>query len=208
MFKVAPHSLFACLLATISLFIAGLACNIPFSDSYMEDWRERRESERLMSPAGVWKGVITETEMADRGLMEWLEDGTVVSNEVNIIISADGVVTGSFVFEKVDNVSLKEETHIPPCISSNDQLFVGEASGELIENTGRIVFDVEQTIVRKYTKGCSIGPSEQTVVYKHRQHFEVEIVNENVTGIWMYGKSVSHLEDGHPIKAQFALRKE
>jgi hypothetical protein len=59
-----------------------------------------------MSPAGVWKGVITETEMADRGLMEWLEDGTVVSNEVNIIISADGVVTGSFVFKKVDNVSL------------------------------------------------------------------------------------------------------
>jgi len=41
-------------------------------------------------PAGNYKGIITDTEMATRGLVEWKVQGTVESNEIIIHVAADG----------------------------------------------------------------------------------------------------------------------
>ena len=152
---------------------------------------------------GTYVGTITETEMATGGVVAWLEDGTVGSNQVVIEVNQSGTVSGSLLYMKVDNILIADYSHVSPCISSNDQVFTGNPTGFLEETSGVIVIEIQHTIIRTLTEGCSIGPDVKTIEYAYKQHFEVEIKD----GV-MYGTSISNIEDGHPVKAQFALKRQ
>lgn len=160
------------------------------------------EAERNAIPSGSYKGKITDTEMATRGLIEWQVQGSVENNEVSINVSDDGAVTGRFLYEKLGNIVVSDDgggSHAP-CVDSNDQYFSGTASGKLTGSSGEIVFTIQQTIISKLTEGCSIGPKEKSIVKDHVQHFDIRI-----NGSEMTGTSVLSEEDGHPIKATFKL---
>ncbi len=155
-------------------------------------------------PAGTYEGLFIDTEMGTKGLVEWKVQGTVGKNEVVITVADDGTVSGQFTYEVIGNILVSDDgggSHAP-CISSNDQFFKGDASGQLTTNQGRVVFEIQQTIVSRLTEGCSVGPSEKTKVINHKQHFEVEIKDLEMIGI-----SIPSVEDGHPVKATFRLVK-
>lgn len=169
------------------------------------DNTEPDEFDRNQIPAGRYKGKVTDTEMATRGLVEWQVQGTVENNEVVINVADDGSVTGRFLYEKLGNILVSDDgggSHAP-CVDSNDQYFSGNASGKLTGSTGEIVFTIQQTIVSKLTEGCSIGPKEKSIVKDHVQHFDIRI-----NGSEMTGTSVLSEEDGHPIKATFRLVRQ
>ena len=188
------------LVVILFLLLAALACVLP---GRFDPDREREEDLRPRVTAGTYIGIITETEMADGGMFEWEQDGTVENNAVVIEINMFGKLSGSFVYMKVGNVLFADDSHVPPCISSYDQVFVGNPSGYLEEPTGVIVFDIQHTIIRTLTEGCSIGADVKTTEYSYKQHFQIEIKD----GV-LYGTSISSVEDGHPIKAKFVLDKQ
>jgi hypothetical protein len=174
-------------------------------DPSVDDESSKSEANQNQIPAGTYIGTVIDTEMATRGLVEWQVQGNVEKNEVIIHVAGDGSVTGDFFYEKIGNILLSDDgggSHAA-CIDSNDQFFVGKASGMLTGNTGRVVFAIQQTIVSRLTEGCSIGPKERTIVKDHRQLFQIEI-----NGSEMYGTSILSDVDGHPVKATFRLDKQ
>jgi hypothetical protein len=171
---------------------------VRMSDGYRSEEDENDGS----IPAGTYEGTITDTKMATRGLVEWEVQGSVESNEITIIVANDGTVSGSFIYVKTGNILFSDDSHGITCTDSNDQSFIGEATGQLTNNTGRIVFEIQHTIVSKLTDGCSTGPKEDTTVSDIRQHFEIEIIDGE-----MVGTSIPSTEDGHPVKATFRCVK-
>ena len=196
--KKSMRSLFPWLLTLTVLIIAGLACDLPLPDIDVDGSKSLGPN----IPQGTYKGVITETEMASGGLEGWKEDGTVISNEIVIDVNEFGKVIGSFLYEKVGNIMIADYSHVSPCISSNDQFFIGTADDYLDSPKGVIVFEIQHTLVRTLTEGCSIGPDVKTIENTYKQHFAIE-----VTGTTMVGTSVSS-EDGHPVKAKFVLEMQ
>jgi hypothetical protein len=161
-----------------------------------------QEPENNAIPAGTYEGKITQTELAAGGWVEWEVDGTVESNEVIIIVARDGTVTGQLSYIKTGNVLFSDDdggSHAT-CTSSNDQAYLGEASGQLTSSTGKIVFVIQQTVISKLSEGCSIGPKEETKVSEMRQHFQIEIIQGD-----LFGTSIPAIDDGHPAKASFRL---
>ncbi len=193
---------YVCYVNDRSKVIASVRMTDSSAPAEIDDNTAPDEAARNAIPSGSYKGKITDTEMATRGLMEWQVQGTVENNEVSIDVSDDGAVTGRFLYEKLGNIVVSDDgggSHAP-CVDSNDQYFSGNASGKLTGSSGEIVFTIQQTIISKLTEGCSIGPKEKSIVKDHVQHFDIRI-----NGSEMTGASVLSEEDGHPIKATFKL---
>lgn len=188
------------LVAILFLLFAALACVLPWE---ADPQRELEEDLKPRATAGTYIGTITETKMATGGLLEWEQDGTVESNQVVIEISMYGFVSGSFIYMKMGNILFADYSHLEPCISSYDQIYVGNPSGYLGEPIGEIVFNIQHTIIRTLTAGCSIGPDERTIEYTYKQHFQIEIKD----GV-LYGTSISNIDDGHYVEAKFELKRQ
>ena len=158
------------LLMIISLLIISFACNLPRSivdrdylaceesggewiiddkgarceyPSTSEIEASPNQDSKEIIPAGTFRGEFTETEMATRGLVEWEVQGTVDKNEITIVVANDGTVTGQFFYVKTGNILFSDDSHGTTCTDSNDQSFFGEAAGQLIDSTGKIVFEIQ-----------------------------------------------------------------
>ncbi|MBI9052127.1 MAG: hypothetical protein JEZ00_22115 [Anaerolineaceae bacterium] len=149
---------------------------------------ELTESEETNSiPAGSYVGTIIDTEWKQR---DWFGSppevlGTVAENEVIIFITEDGTVTGSLKYIVNGTILMSDTSHGITCTVLNDRSYDGEASGKLLENKGKIIFEGEWHEVTSYSEECNIEEHESATLQDIEIHVQVEIKNGT-----MYGTSV------------------
>ena len=153
-------------------------------DNADESMQQDEGDEETSVPTGTYKGTIVDTEWKQR---DWFGSppevlGTVVENEVIILIAEDGTVTGSLNYIVTGTILMSDTSHGITCTVLNDRSYYGEASGKLLENTGKVIFDGEWHEVTSYSEGCNIEEHESTNLRDFRIHTQVEIKNGAMSG--------------------------
>ena len=163
-------------------------CKYPDDQENANDSLQQDEGDEETSvPTGAYVGTIIDTEWKQR---DWFGSppevlGTVAENEVIIFIAADGTVTGSLKYIVNGTILMSDTSHGITCTVLNDRSYDGEASGKLLENTGKIIFKGEWHEVTSYSEGCNIEEHESATLQDIEIHTQVEIKNGT-----MYGTSV------------------
>ena len=160
--------------------------NREVSSVRMSDGNRSEDKDGGTIPTGTYKGSIEDTEWnQEYGLYTPEVPGTIDENEVIIHIAEDGTVTGSLKYMANGTILMSDTSHGITCTVFNDRSYDGEASGQIFESTGEIIFEGEEQHVISHSEGCSTGATEKTTAQDFKIHVQVEIKNEA-----MYGTSV------------------